>query len=42
MMTNTNVLSPAQIEHLSALRYINAIDEHMRIVSSVKVLDDTH
>ncbi|WKJ89755.1 hypothetical protein QZJ86_17315 [Methylomonas montana] len=40
MMTNTNVLSPAQIEHLSALRYINAIDEHMRIVSSVKVLDD--
>ncbi|MBD9356090.1 hypothetical protein [Methylomonas albis] len=40
MMTQNNVLNPAQIEHLSALRYINNIDEHMKIVSSVKVLDD--
>ncbi|WP_150047397.1 MULTISPECIES: hypothetical protein [Methylomonas] len=41
-MTNNNVLSPSQIEHLSSLRYINNIDEHMRIVSSVKVLDNAH
>ncbi len=42
MMTNKNVLTPTQIEDLSSLRYINTIDEHMRIVSSVKVLDDAH
>lgn len=42
MMTNKNALTPSQIEHLSSLRYINKIDEHMRIVSSVKVLDDAH
>ncbi|MGY6274858.1 hypothetical protein [Methylomonas sp. MgM2] len=42
MTTNNNTLSPAQIEHLSSLRYINSIDEHMRIVSSVKVFDDAH
>lgn len=41
-MSNKNVLTPSQIEHLSSLRYINSIDEHMRIVSSVKVLDDAH
>ncbi len=41
-MTNKNVLTPAQIEHLSSLRYINNIDEHMRIVSSVKALDSAH
>ena len=39
MMTNKNVLTSSQIGHLSSLRYINNIDEHMRIVSSVKVLD---
>lgn len=39
MTTNKNLLTPAQIEHLSALRYINSIDDHMRIVASVKVLD---
>gem|GEM_PF-2535575 len=37
-----NELSPVQIEHLSSLRYINPIDEHMKIVSSVKVLDNAH
>jgi len=42
MTTNKNVLSPSQIEHLSSLRYINAIDEHMRIVSSVQVRDVAH
>lgn len=42
MMTNKNLLTPTQIEHLSSLRYINNIDEHMRIVSSVKVLDEEH
>jgi hypothetical protein len=42
MMTNKNVLTPAQIEQLLSLRYINNIDEHMRIVSSVMVLDDAH
>lgn len=42
MMTNKNVLTPTHIEHLSSLRYINNIDEHMRIVASVKVLDDAH
>lgn len=41
-MTNKNVLTPAQIEQLSSLRYINNIDEHMRIVSSLMVLDDAH
>lgn len=41
-MTNKNVLSPTQIEHLASLRYINTIDEHMRIVSSIKVLDNAH
>lgn len=40
-MTHNNVLTPEQIEHLSSLRYINAIDEHMRIVAGVKVLDNT-
>ena len=40
MMTNKNVLTSSQIEQLSSLRYINRIDEHMKIVSSVKVLDD--
>lgn len=39
-MTHKNLLTPTQIEQLSSLRYINSIDEHMRIVSSVKVLDD--
>ncbi|MGR8930132.1 MAG: hypothetical protein ACU836_05775 [Gammaproteobacteria bacterium] len=42
MMTNKNVLTPLQIEHLSAIRYINKIDEHMRIVSSIKVFDNVH
>ncbi|MCK9607920.1 MAG: hypothetical protein M0R33_15870 [Methylomonas sp.] len=42
MMPPKNLLTPTQIEHLSALRYINNIDEHMRIVSSVKLLDDAH
>ena len=41
-MTNKNVLTPTQIEHLSSLRYINNIDEHMKIVSSVMVRDDAH
>ena len=41
-MTNNKLLTPTQIEHLSSLRYINNIDEHMKIVASVKVLDDTH
>jgi len=41
-MTDNNVLNPSQIEHLSSLRYINNIDEHMRIVSSVRVLDNPH
>lgn len=40
-MTHNKVLTPEQIEHLSSLRYINAIDEHMRIVAGVKVLDNT-
>jgi hypothetical protein len=40
-MTNNNVLTPEQIEHLSSLRYFNAIDEHMRIVAGIKVLDNT-
>ena len=40
MMTNKNVLTPTQIEQLSSLRYINNIDEHMKIVSSVKVLEN--
>lgn len=39
-MTNKNVLTPSQIEHFSSLRYINKIDELMKIVSSVEVLDD--
>ncbi len=39
-MTEKTTLTPSQIENLSSLRYINKIDEHMRIVSSVKVLDD--
>lgn len=39
-MTNKNVLTPSQIEHLSSLRYINKIDELIKIVSSVEVLDD--
>ncbi|AEG02909.1 hypothetical protein [Methylomonas methanica] len=38
-MTPKNRLTSAEIEHLSSLRYINAIDKHMRIVSSVKVPD---
>ena len=42
IMTNNKLLTPTQIEHLSSLRYINNIDEHMKIVASVKVLDDTH
>lgn len=42
MMTNKNLLTSTQIEHLSALRYINSIDTVMKIVSSVKVLDDAH
>lgn len=42
MMTTKNVLTPTQVEHLASLRYINTIDEHMRIVSSVKVLDNAH
>jgi hypothetical protein len=37
MTTNNNQLTPEQIEHLSSLRYINSIDNHMKIVSSVKV-----
>ncbi|WP_347986580.1 hypothetical protein [Methylomonas sp. AM2-LC] len=41
-MTIKNLLTPIQIEDLSSLRYINSIDEHIRIVSSVKVLDDAH
>lgn len=40
IMTNKNILTPTQIEHLSSFRYINNIDEHMRIVSSVKMLED--
>ena len=42
MMTNKKILTPSQIEHLSSLRYINNIDEHMRIVSSVKMFDVAH
>ncbi|WP_446812023.1 hypothetical protein ACH50O_10830 [Methylomonas sp. 2BW1-5-20] len=42
MMTNKTAFTPTQIEQLSSLRYINTIDEYMRIVSSVKVLDDAH
>lgn len=42
MTTHKKILTPSQIEHLSSLRYINSIDEHMRIVSSVKVSDDAH
>lgn len=38
-MTNQNLLTPSQIEQLSSLRYINKIDDHMRIVSSIKLLD---
>lgn len=41
-MIHKNLLTPEEIEHLSSLRYINTIDEHMRIVSSVKVLDEAH
>lgn len=41
-MTNKNLLTLTQIEHLLSLRYINHIDKHMKIVSSVKVLDDAH
>jgi hypothetical protein len=40
MLTDKNVLTPTQIEDLASFRYINSIDEHMKIVSSVKVLDD--
>jgi hypothetical protein len=32
-------ITPEQIEHLSSLRYINAIDDHMRIVTGIQVLD---
>lgn len=41
MMSHKNLLTSEQIEHLSSLRYINSIDAHMKIVSSVKVLDNT-
>jgi hypothetical protein len=40
MMATKNILTLTQIEHLSSLRYINNIDEHMKIVSSVKVLEN--
>lgn len=40
MSSNKNGLNQTQIEHLSSLRYINLIDEHMKIVSSVKVFDN--
>jgi phage antirepressor YoqD-like protein len=39
-LISDGILIPVQIEHLSSLRYINSVDEHMRIVSSVKVLDN--
>jgi hypothetical protein len=39
-MISNHELSPTQIEHLSSLRYINHIDDHMKIVSSVKVPGD--
>ncbi|MDD4915936.1 MAG: hypothetical protein PHW13_12965 [Methylococcales bacterium] len=42
MMTNKNALTLTQIEHLSSLRYINNIDAHMRIVSSVILPDNAH
>lgn len=40
MSSNKNGLDQTQIEHLSSLRYINLIDEHMKIVSSVKVFNN--
>ena len=33
--------SQAQIEYLSSLYYINNIDHHLRIISSVKVISTT-
>lgn len=41
-MTEKKLLTPSEIEHLSSLRYFNIIDEHMKIVSSVKVLNTSN
>lgn len=38
-MTTNNAYTASQIEHLASVRYINRIDEHMRIVSSLQVLE---
>lgn len=34
---NQSALSQAQIDHLSTLHFINKIDQHLRILSSIKV-----
>lgn len=37
-MSNTGLFSDEQIEYLSALHFINRIDDHLRVVTNVKVL----
>lgn len=39
MYTNQSNLSQAQIEHLSSLHFINKIDNHLRLLSSIKVVN---
>jgi hypothetical protein len=36
--TNQITLSQAQIDHLSSLHFINKIDRHLRLLSSVKIV----
>lgn len=38
---NQEQLSAEQIEYLTALHFINPIDEHMRIVSNINILPGT-
>lgn len=37
-MSNENVFSKEQLEHLSSLHFINKIDTHLRSVSSVRIV----
>lgn len=36
--SNQTNLSEAQIDHLSSLHFINKVDRHLRLISSVKVI----
>jgi hypothetical protein len=38
MMSGETVFSQEQVEYLSSLKFINKIDEHLRIVSAIKIV----